>query len=204
MVRRWARFLVADAGNRLCWLLLVLGHRLVGILPLGTLFFFFLEHQLVVNTLQCFCRSLLLRCWGLSLVFWFRGFRLRLWFNLVFLGCGLILSKLFLLRRWSWAWVFALWLLYVLTVRNHFSLVSNVDNSRQLFSHPLLFLLSMSAIADCVLYVVKFTYLSCVVCFCTLIVLKSLGISQSIDRVISWRGAWIDTGYHYNFWWLLV
>jgi len=49
----WSRsgFLVSDTGDRLCWFLLILRSRLIGILPLGTLLFFLLEHQLVINTL---------------------------------------------------------------------------------------------------------------------------------------------------------
>ena len=59
----WSRsgLLVSDTGDRLCWFLLILRSRLIGILPLGTLLFFLLEHQLVINTLQCFGGSLL-RC----------------------------------------------------------------------------------------------------------------------------------------------
>jgi hypothetical protein len=67
-----------------------------------------------------------------------------------------------------------------------------------------LLLSAIGTIGSRILYIVKFAYLSCIVGFCALVILKSLSISKSVNGVIGRGAAWIYTSNHYDFRGLLV
>ena len=185
--------------------MLVLVDCLVGVFPLRPLFSFFLLYDhLVIDSLQRFSGSLLCSSCRLRLYFWLRRLRLRLRFDLVFLGCCFVLTWLLLLSNWSWSCVFALRWLIIISLLLNFLLFRGMSVWVYFFNLLLGFLWLQHTFTTQILNVVKFTNLSCVICFGTLIILESLCISQGIDGVVSWRTTGIDACNHYDFWWLLV